>query len=200
MYSIKKKFIFWRKIIESVEIYKRGDGNMEKIKLYLKNKYILISMIAAGIIILGIVGIALMNGGSGVIIESVEKNSGTAAKTAEGAAGQEAKDVVKENSAAASNAPIGTIEPDKDQIKVYVVGCVNNPGLVTLKKGQLIGDAIDAAGGAAAEADIYNINLAYKLNDNAMIRVKPKNEVGQDTGAPRKQAHLRTSYMIPEAG
>jgi competence protein ComEA len=57
-------------------------------------------------------------------------------------------------------------------IQVYVVGCVNNPGVVTLEKGQIIRDAIEKAGGAAEDADIENINLAYKLNSNVMIRIR----------------------------
>jgi len=46
---------------------------------------------------------------------------------------------------------------------VYVVGEVNKPGVVTLKKGQIIQDAIELAGGPTEDADIENINLAYEL-------------------------------------
>src|SRR5690554_1440255 len=63
-------------------------------------------------------------------------------------------------------------EKDKEEIQVYVVGCVNTPGVVTLEKGQIILDAIEAAGGATEDADIENINLAYKLNSNVMIRIR----------------------------
>ncbi len=59
-------------------------------------------------------------------------------------------------------------------IKVYVTGCVKKPGVVTIKKGQIIEDAIKAAGGATKEADIENINLAYPLNENTMLRIKAK--------------------------
>ena len=61
-------------------------------------------------------------------------------------------------------------------IKVYVVGCVYNPGVVDLKKGQIIEDAIKAAGGTTKDADTESINLAYKLNDNLMIRIRSKQE------------------------
>lgn len=60
------------------------------------------------------------------------------------------------------------------EIKIYVLGCVSRPGIVTLKKGQVIDDAIKLAGGATKEADLENINLAYKLNENTMLRIKPK--------------------------
>lgn len=59
-------------------------------------------------------------------------------------------------------------------IKIYVIGCVNKPGVVEIKKGQVIDDAIKIAGGATKEADLENINLAYKLNENTMLRIKSK--------------------------
>ncbi len=73
-------------------------------------------------------------------------------------------------------------EPSEEQteeekipdIKVYVTGCVNKPGVVTIKKGQIIEDAIKNAGGATKQADIENINLAYPLNENTMLRIKAK--------------------------
>ncbi|PYG86944.1 competence protein ComEA [Ruminiclostridium sufflavum DSM 19573] len=60
------------------------------------------------------------------------------------------------------------------EIKVYVVGCVNKPGIVTIKKGQLIDDAVKMAGGATKEADIENINMAYILDENTMLRIRAK--------------------------
>jgi competence protein ComEA len=64
----------------------------------------------------------------------------------------------------------------EEEIKVYVTGCVYMPGIVTLKKGQLIDDAISAAGGATKDADLANINLVYKLSENVMIYIKSKKE------------------------
>ncbi|QNU68882.1 helix-hairpin-helix domain-containing protein [Ruminiclostridium herbifermentans] len=63
---------------------------------------------------------------------------------------------------------------EEPEIKVYVVGCVNKPGVVTIKKGQVIDDAIKMAGGATEEADLENINLAYIINENTMLRIKAK--------------------------
>jgi len=61
------------------------------------------------------------------------------------------------------------------EIKVYVTGCVNNPGMFTLKEGQLLYEAIEAAGGLTGEADIDNINMVYQLTQNIMINILPKN-------------------------
>ena len=66
---------------------------------------------------------------------------------------------------------------DKELIKVYVVGCVNNPGIVTLEKGQLIDDAVQKAGGLTNEASAQNINMVYELNENTMLYIKSKKEL-----------------------
>ena len=63
---------------------------------------------------------------------------------------------------------------DLEKIKVYVVGEVNKPGVVTLMKGQIIEDAIIAAGGSTDKADLENINLAYVLQENVMLKILPK--------------------------
>lgn len=64
----------------------------------------------------------------------------------------------------------------KEQIKIYVVGCVKNPGIVTLGKGQMIDDAVRLAGGLTAEADAESINMVYELNENAMLYIKSGKE------------------------
>jgi len=60
----------------------------------------------------------------------------------------------------------------ENRIQVYVTGCVKKPGIVELKKGAIINDAVEAAGGATAEADLKNINLVYRLNENAMLEIR----------------------------
>lgn len=76
---------------------------------------------------------------------------------------------------------------EENKIHVYVTGCVNNPGIVTLKKGQLIYDAIIAAGGATSDADLENINLVYKLESNAMLYIRSKME-SAESGEPEEKA------------
>ncbi len=70
-----------------------------------------------------------------------------------------------------------------DEIKVYVVGCVKNPGVVTLERGQIIQDAVEAAGGVTQDADTENINMAYRLVCNVMIRIRSKEEGITVTGS-----------------
>lgn len=73
-----------------------------------------------------------------------------------------------------------------DEIKVYVTGEVNNPGVVTIRKGQIVKDAIDMAGGMTENADAENINLAYELKENVMLKIKPK--AVDDTGKSESNA------------
>lgn len=63
-----------------------------------------------------------------------------------------------------------------EEIKVYVTGAVMNPGIVTIKKGQIIEDALNQAGGVTEDADINSINRVFKLKENVMIYVKSKND------------------------
>jgi competence protein ComEA len=56
-------------------------------------------------------------------------------------------------------------------IVVDVVGAVRVPGVVTLASDARVVDAIRAAGGAAAGADLIRLNLAAKVADGARIAV-----------------------------
>ncbi len=55
--------------------------------------------------------------------------------------------------------------------RVYVVGQVRHPGVVSLPAGSRVEDALDAAGGATARADLTVINLARKVVDGEQITV-----------------------------
>jgi len=109
------------------------------------------------------------------------------------------------NKVETSNIEKGSIENDNEdtkteEIKVYVIGCVRNPGIVTLKKGQLIDDAVKAAGGLTDDADIYNINLVYSLNENMMLRIKSKNEVNEEVNEDEKSEEGKGVVIITDEG
>jgi len=78
-----------------------------------------------------------------------------------------------------NSVPVGESEENTEKIKVYIIGCVEKPGVVTLNKGDIIEDAIKSAGGATKQADLDNINLAYKLEENTMLRIKAKSPAGK---------------------
>ena len=54
---------------------------------------------------------------------------------------------------------------------IHVAGAVARPGVVEVPSGSRTGDAVDAAGGAAPEADLTAVNLAAPLQDGTMVVV-----------------------------
>lgn len=62
-------------------------------------------------------------------------------------------------------------ETSSDIVICDVSGAVKNPMVVELKKGERIGDAIEAAGGLTAKADISNINRAAVVSDGDKILI-----------------------------
>lgn len=56
-------------------------------------------------------------------------------------------------------------------IAVHVIGAVEAPGLYWLESGSRVNDALNAAGGAAAQADLMQINLAAFLIDGSQLVV-----------------------------
>lgn len=71
------------------------------------------------------------------------------------------------------------IEKNDNTIVVHIAGAVKNPGVVKLKEGSRIEDAISLAGGLADDADITNVNLAYVLDDGTKINI-PRTSVEID--------------------
>jgi competence protein ComEA len=70
----------------------------------------------------------------------------------------------------------GTVTPGPPaaadtQVVVSVVGLVRQPGLVTLKPGERIADALEAAGGAVDGADLTGLNMARRVADGEQIVV-----------------------------
>ena len=63
------------------------------------------------------------------------------------------------------------------EITVSVTGLVAKPGLVTLPAGARVADAITAAGGAGADADLTGTNLAARLSDGDSV------VIGNSSGA-----------------
>ena len=64
--------------------------------------------------------------------------------------------------------------PTQSPIAVHVVGAVPRPGLYEFVEGARVQDAIDAAGGLLASADINSINLAALLQDGQQLNIPYK--------------------------
>jgi competence protein ComEA len=71
------------------------------------------------------------------------------------------------------------------EVVVDVVGAVNAPGVVRLAEGSRVVDAIAAAGGAAADAQLSALNLARLLVDGEQIAVpRPGEQAAAASAAP----------------
>ncbi|MBW3662634.1 MAG: helix-hairpin-helix domain-containing protein [Actinobacteria bacterium] len=61
--------------------------------------------------------------------------------------------------------------PTSVPVIVHVAGAVLQPGVLELPSGARVGDALAAAGGARADADLDAINLARVLSDGEQLHV-----------------------------
>lgn len=85
-----------------------------------------------------------------------------------------------------------------DRILVHISGAVNKEGIVELKMGSRIADAIDKAGGIKADADIEEINLAYLLEDGMKIKIPNKQE--KDKQSDTVQEENIENYVTTSIG
>ena len=96
-------------------------------------------------------------------------------------------------------------------VRVHVAGAVNNPGVYTLPAQGRAVDAIAAASGAAADADLDRVNLAGALSDGVQIYVPHRGgtaNAGQgnaangaaQNGASQGGAHPQPARTLTPAG
>ncbi len=120
-----------------------------------KSKKLAIVVLGALVVILVFAGIALMVRGGGntpvrIILPTPEDPVG-------------------------GNAPAGTESPQTTEaepdLQVYVSGAVRRPGVYTLKPGDRLIDAVEAAGGETPEADLEAVNLALRVQDEAQYKI-----------------------------
>ncbi|MBR6034334.1 MAG: helix-hairpin-helix domain-containing protein [Clostridia bacterium] len=60
---------------------------------------------------------------------------------------------------------------EQNEIVVHITGSVAQEGIVKLKEGARIVDAIEEAGGATSDANLKDVNLAYKLKDGQKLYI-----------------------------
>ncbi len=65
---------------------------------------------------------------------------------------------------------------DDETIYIHIIGEVRNQGIIELKSGQRIIDAIEKAGGVTQEADISKVNLAFILSDGQKVKIPNIND------------------------
>lgn len=80
--------------------------------------------------------------------------------------------------------PSVAASPAGAQLFVHVAGAVRRPGLYSLAPGTRVADAIAAAGGAGARADLGSLNLAAPLTDGMKVDVLARGAAASPTAAP----------------
>jgi competence protein ComEA len=85
---------------------------------------------------------------------------------------------------APGSAEVGADSGARGSVAVHVAGRVRHPGLVTLPAGSRVADALAAAGGAAAGADLDRLNLASRLRDGEQVLVLARGQPAPAGPAP----------------
>jgi competence protein ComEA len=91
--------------------------------------------------------------------------------------------------------------PTPATINVYVSGAVRKPDVYALPLNSIVKDAITAAGGATADADLDRINLATRLADQMQVYVPRQGEAapppsnGSSPDSPTEKININTGSV-----
>ncbi len=88
---------------------------------------------------------------------------------------------------------------------VHVAGCVAAPGVYELEEGSRVVDAVEAAGGLTAEADVTSVNLAEPVGDGCKVTIPSlslatEGEVSADAASVVSYASATGSTVDGAAG
>ena len=101
-----------------------------------------------------------------------------------GASGSPTVVATATSTAGGGASPASNGVPAAAEVVVHVVGQVRRPGLRHLPLGSRVADAVDAAGGATAKADLARVNLARVLVDGEQVRVPAPGETVDPVAGP----------------
>ena len=132
---------------------------------------------------IGVVAVVALALVAGVVFYKVGSSSGAAsASPAPASTGRRSREPTTTTSgptpttAATSSTPVASsAAPAKvpgSRVVVHVAGAVVTPGVVQLVPGSRVIDAIEAAGGGLANADLDRLNLAAKVVDGERVLVQ----------------------------
>ncbi len=141
-----------------------------------------VAALLACALVAGLVWYRVGVGGAGASESSgAARTAAEATRTSASASTTRPSNATSSATGAATRAKGGSTE-----LVVHVAGAVVRPGIVRLRTGARVVDAIEAAGGARPEADLDQLNLAAKVADGQRIGVgipgRPATAVGA-TGA-----------------
>lgn len=89
--------------------------------------------------------------------------------------------------------------PTPAPIAVHIIGAVPRPGLYEFGEGARVQDAINAAGGLLASANIDSINLAALLEDGQQLTIPYKDGEVPETGEAPEALELPGSSQTEES-
>ena len=88
------------------------------------------------------------------------------------------------------------------EVKVYVTGAVNVPGVYVVNDGARISDALEMAGGPTPDADLEAVNLARRVRDEDQVAIPRKGEApsasatSDDVASPGAGVDLNTADAL----
>lgn len=92
------------------------------------------------------------------------------------------------------------VSPPPREVMVYVAGEVMSPGVVRMREGSRVIDALEQAGGPTQQADLEALNLAQPLQDGQKIQVPRLGEEtagrAQGTGSGKVNINLASREEI----
>ena len=88
---------------------------------------------------------------------------------------------------------------EEKEIVIHIAGAVKTEGIIFLKEGARLNEAIEKAGGTLEEADMTQVNLACQLEDGMKVYIPKKGEVmeeNQTDTATSEKENNNTSKKI----
>jgi len=89
--------------------------------------------------------------------------------------------------------------PTPQPLRVHVTGAVAVPGVYRLPPGSIVQDALAAAGGATASADVQLLNLAHTLRDGEQVVVPETAPTAAPTAAKAAATPGQVAQPAPSA-
>ena len=151
-------------------------GSKRALQVVRSKKAYMAAVLALAAVLIGACGLGIVwaTGPQDVLIE----RAGSSGE--EAGSGGGAGDVEDESDAEDGGAADDEPGEEPSTVVVDVSGAVVQPGVVELPEGARVNDAIEAAGGLAADADASTINRAEKLTDGVKVYVP---RVGEEVPA-----------------
>ncbi len=116
-----------------------------------------------------------------------------------GAAEGGAPEVVAPLEPVGGDAGVGAGSSAREEVVVHVVGAVHRPGLLRLREGARVADAVARAGGATRAADLAGVNLAAPAVDGVQIFV-PTRVAAAGAGGPGVESGAEAGSAPGTAG